>query len=150
MILDKTFLLSTRLPPSCYAVEQSCTLIRLGSAGANHPSLSSPLLFCTPLVTLFFSPTLPVLRAPLWLPEMSLSWGYIYFQQLYSLLFTGKPAGWGPHNNKALILHLSPYQLKADWRLVCNLPSPRKKETSKEVNDLWRADRGAGPSCRVK
>ena len=38
---------------------------------------------------------------------MSLSWGVHRLQQLYSRLFTGKPAGGGPHDNKGLTPHSS-------------------------------------------
>lgn len=78
---------------------QSCTLIRLGSVAGSS-------LFFAPLV-FTFSPALSVL----WAPRGSRGWaspgGYIGLQQLYSRLFTGKPAGWGPHDNKGLTPHSS-------------------------------------------
>lgn len=92
----------------------------------------------------FLSPTLPMLGASRWLLWLSLSRGYICLQQLYSLLFTGRSAGWGPHNNKGLTLNLSPLSVGV-WLQACvehTLP--------KEVNGLWRTVRGAGSSCWLK
>lgn len=97
---------------------QLCTLIRLSSMEL-ITLLSLSLLFFAPLVTLFFFLRLsPCPGPPPWLLWLSLSWGYICFQQLYSLLFTGRSAGWGPHNNKALTLNLPP---SVSWSLTGGL-----------------------------
>lgn len=70
--LDRTLLVSTCVPAlKCCTPSQSCTLIRLGRTGANHPSLSSPRLFLTPPVILFSPWTFCVLRTPCG------SWGWV-------------------------------------------------------------------------
>lgn len=53
----------------------------------------------------FFGRTPPTLGASLWLLWLSLSSGSVCLPRLCSLLFTGRLAGWGPHNNKALTLN---------------------------------------------
>lgn len=103
---------------------QSCTLIRLGSVAGSS-------LFFAPLV-FTFSPALSVLGAPRGSRGWASPGGYIGLQQLYSRLFTGKPAGWGPHDNKGLTPHSSSVSIEI-W--------------------LWRERgwmTGGGPSCRVK
>lgn len=133
--------LSVPPPPQRYAVGQSCRLIRLGSA---------ELITLLPPLPCYSS--LPGSIRPRGPPPGSRRWaspgGTSTSSSSAACCLLGNQQG-----AVLIITKPPPYTcplLSIEGRLVWNLPSLSKKKTSKEMNDLWRAARGAGPSCRVK
>lgn len=126
----RNLLVSTCPPPACYTMGQSCKLIRLGSAGANHLSLSSPLLCLPPLVTLSSPSDSSFLGPPCGSWRWASPGGTSASSRSPACCLLENQQGGVLPKNKALTLRLPPLSVKGQLVGLCgtNLPLERDSQ----------------------